>query len=158
MDQVKYLKLEKHVKNGTIRSNGGGGKRFSILKYNSNVPPCTPYIFFENLSKIILWSPWYMIATKLFRTADLVNFRLALIDRETLKGINVFLFYLHVIFVQFSHEFNCFSFCYILVLFQSVIFLRVSWKKYNNNYFLKIGYVFCVLFFFPTEKSQFVWK
>ncbi|KAM7431482.1 hypothetical protein ABFA07_017968 [Porites harrisoni] len=24
MDQVKYLKLEKHVKNGTIRSNGGG--------------------------------------------------------------------------------------------------------------------------------------
>lgn len=41
MDQVKYLKLEKHVKNGTIRSNGGGGKRFSILKYNSNVPPCT---------------------------------------------------------------------------------------------------------------------
>lgn len=82
----------------------------------------------------------------------------ALIDRETLKGINVFLFYLHVIFVQFSHEFNCFSIWYILVLFQSVIFLRVSWKKYNNNYFLKIGYVFCVLFFFPTEKSQFLRK
>ena len=99
-----------------------------------------------------------MIATKLFCTADLVNFRLALIDRETLKGINVFLFYLHVIFLQFSHEFNCFSCYYILVLFQSVIFLRVSWKKYNNNYFLKIGYVFCVLFFFPTEKSQFVRK
>ena len=74
MDQVKYLKLEKHVKNGTIRSNGGGGKRSSILKYNSNVPPCTPYIFFENLSKIILRSPWYMIATKLFCTADLVIF------------------------------------------------------------------------------------
>lgn len=54
MDQVKYLKLEKHVKNGTIRSNGGGGKRFSILKYSSNVSPGTPYIFFENLSKIIL--------------------------------------------------------------------------------------------------------
>ena len=98
-----------------------------------------------------------MIATKLFCTADLVNFWLALIDRETLKGINVFLFYLHVIFVQFRHEFNCFSFCYILVFFQSVIFLRVSWKKYNNNYFLKIGYVFCVLFFFLTEK-QFVRK
>lgn len=78
----------------------------------------------------------------------------ALIDRETLKGINVFLFYLHVIFVQFSHEFNCFSIWYILVLFQSVIFLRVSWKKYNNNYFLKIGYVFCVLFFFPPKRAS----
>ena len=82
----------------------------------------------------------------------------ALIDRETLKGINVFLFYLHVILVQFSHEFNCFSIWYILVLFQSVIFLRVSWKKYNNNYFLKIGYVFWLLFLFLTDKSQFVRK
>ena len=94
-----------------------------------------------------------MIATKLFCTADLVNFWSALIDRETLKGINVFLFHLHVISMQFSHEFNCFSFCYIFVLFQSVIFLRVSWKKYNNNYFLKIGYVFCVLFFSHRKES-----
>ena len=55
MDQVKYLKLEKHVKNGKIRSNGGGGgKRFSILKYSSKVPSCTPYILFENLSKIMI--------------------------------------------------------------------------------------------------------
>lgn len=43
MDQVKYLKLEKHVKNGTIRSSGGGGgKRLSISKYSSKVPSCTP--------------------------------------------------------------------------------------------------------------------
>ena len=83
-----------------------------------------------------------MIASELFCTADLVNFWSALIDRETLKGITVFLFSLHVIFPEFSHEFNVFSFCYILVLFQLVIFRRVSWKKYNNNYFLKIGYVF----------------
>ena len=83
-----------------------------------------------------------MIASELFCTADLVNFWSALIDRETLKGITVFLFFLHVIFPEFSHEFNVFSFCYILVLFQLVIFRRVSWKKYNNNYFLKIGYVF----------------
>ena len=54
MDQVKYLKLEKHVKNGTIRSNGGGGKLFSILKYSNKVPSCTPYIFFENLSNIMI--------------------------------------------------------------------------------------------------------
>lgn len=54
MDQVKYLKLEKHVKNGTIRSNGGGGKRFSILKYSNKVPSCTLYIFFENLSNIMI--------------------------------------------------------------------------------------------------------
>lgn len=50
-----------------------------------------------------------MIASKLLCTADLVNFWSALIDRETLKGITVFLFYLHVIFVNlvmnlmFSH-------------------------------------------------------
>ena len=25
MDQVKYLKLEKHVKNGTVRTHGHGG-------------------------------------------------------------------------------------------------------------------------------------
>lgn len=54
MDQVKYLKLEKHVKNGTIRSNGGGGKRFSILKYSNKVPSCTLYIFFENLRNIMI--------------------------------------------------------------------------------------------------------
>lgn len=26
MDQVKYLKLEKNVKNGTVRTHGPGGK------------------------------------------------------------------------------------------------------------------------------------
>ena len=31
MDQVKCLKLEKHVKNGTVRSHGPAGKNNSVM-------------------------------------------------------------------------------------------------------------------------------